>query len=424
MRIGLMTWGSDGDIRPFCALAGGLAAHGHDVTLAVASVDNKDYTSLGDSMGFKVIPACKKMDYSQVEADDLIKRIVGTRNLPSQFIILFREMLEPVMDELFDSATALCAQSDLVIGHAAVYSLFIVAEKQGLASVAVSPIPSLYRSVYTSPEGAPNLGRWINPLFWKIGELGGAWIMGPSINSQREKIGLAPQKSPLREFWENPRLNLICASPSICQRYPDWKDNVQIPGFFNIPDAAERWEIPGDLLSFLDYGEAPVYITFGSFTQFDMDRNVELMADTAKLLNRRSIIQAYWENTTLLPDLDDVYLVRKAPHHQIFPRCAAVVHHGGAGTTQSSLFCGCPSVVVSHAFDQFFWADRLRDIGVGGAPLQKRTITPKKLAAAIETVVQNKEMKERAERLGAAMKEEDGVTKAVELIEKYMAAKG
>ncbi|MDH5509821.1 MAG: glycosyltransferase [Nitrospinota bacterium] len=418
MRIGLQTWGSDGDIRPFCALAGGLAANGHQVTLAVASVDNKDYTTLGDSMGFKVIPACKKMEHTQAEADDLVRRIIGTRNLASQFIILFREMLEPTLDDLLESANSLCGQNDLVIGHAAVYPLFIAAEMRGIPTVAVSPIPSLYRSAHTPPDGVPNLGKWLNSLAWKIAEVGGTWIMGPSINKLREQSGLGPQSSPMRNFWEHDRLNLICASPSICRKYPDWNDNLQIPGFFNIPDEAERWEIPGDLLSFLDYGEPPVYITFGSFTQFDIDNNIELMAATAKLLKQRAIIQAHWENSTILPDLDDVYLVRKAPHHQIFPRCAAVVHHGGAGTTQSSLFCGCPSIVVSHAFDQFFWAKRLYDIGVGGKPLLKRDITPKKLAAAIMNVVEDKAMKERAEKFGANMMEENGVATAVELIEK------
>ncbi|MDH5636874.1 MAG: glycosyltransferase [Nitrospinota bacterium] len=418
MRIGLLTWGSDGDIRPFCALAGGLAAKGHEVTLAVASIDNKNYTSLGASMGFKVIPAIKKRDYSQEEADELIIRIIGKRNLATHFRILMEEMFEPMADELLQAGNSLCAQSDLVISHAAVYPYLYAAEKHGIPSVAVSPLPSVYKTSYAPPPSLPNLGRWLNPLWWKLGEVGGAWVMGKTIKRLRKQSGLPPLRSPLGEFWDNDRLNLICASPSICQRYPDWKDNIQIPGFFDIPDSAERWEIPGDLLSFLDYGEPPVYITFGSFTQFDIDNNVKLMADTAKLLGCRVIIQAFWENTSHLPDLDDVYLVRKAPHHQIFPRCAAVVHHGGAGTTQSSLFCGCPSIVVSHAFDQFFWAQRLREIGVGGEPLMKRTITPEKLASVIEEVVANKEMKARAEKLGAAMREEDGVTTAVEMIEK------
>jgi len=420
MKIGLLTWGSDGDIRPFCALAGGLAARGHDVTLAVASVDNKDYSNLGQAMGFKVIPACRKYEYTQQQADEMVLRIIASRNLAMHFKILFDEMFKPAVDDLMETSNTLCGQNDLVIGHIAVYPLFIAAEKHGLPCVTVSPVPSFFKTAFEPPEGLPNLGQWLNPILWKLGEMAGGWILKPPINKLREQNGLAPLKSPIGNFWQSDRLNLICASPSIFQRCPDWKDNIQVTGFFDIPDSAERWEIPGDLLSFLDYGQPPVYLTFGSFTQFDIERNVELMAATARLLGHRAIIQAFWENVSQIPDIDDVYLLRKVPHHQIFPRCAAVVHHGGAGTTQSSLYCGCPSIVVAHAFDQFLWARKLQQIGAGGRPLQKRTVTPQALAAVIRQVVEDQRMKQRAEQLGAAMKKENGVATAVGLIERWM----
>jgi UDP:flavonoid glycosyltransferase YjiC (YdhE family) len=419
----MMTWGSDGDIRPFCALAGGLAARGHLVTLAVASVDNKDYSSLAQAMNFRVIPACSKFDYSPQEADEMILRIVRTRNLPTQFKLLMDGAFEPKVEEMLTSAIELCQGSDLIIGHVALHPLFTAAEKMGAPIIAVSPFPAFYRTKYASPEGTPNLGPWLNPLLWKLVEIGGHWMMGPYINRVRKLCGLPLSLGVMRDFWESDRLNLICASPSLCVRYPDWKDSVQIPGFFDVPDSAEKWELPDDLASFLDNGEPPVYFTFGSFTAFGIDANVRLMAGAAKLLGRRAIIQAFWENASYVPDIPGVYLVRKVPHHRIFPRCSLVVHHGGAGTTQSSLFCGRPSVVVAHAFDQFFWARRLHELGVGGEPLQKRTITAEKLASVIQNALGKREMWDKARELGEAMKRENGVSRAVDMIERRMGGK-
>jgi UDP:flavonoid glycosyltransferase YjiC (YdhE family) len=105
------------------------------------------------------------------------------------------------------------------------------------------------------------------------------------------------------------------------------------------------------------------------------------------------------------------------PHQYIFPYCSAVVHHGGAGTTHSALLHGCPSVVIEHFGDQTFYANELHRLGVAAHVLHRKNVTAQKLGHAIRTLLDNPAMKKRAEELGAMMQKENGVAKAVELIE-------
>ena len=141
------------------------------------------------------------------------------------------------------------------------------------------------------------------------------------------------------------------------------------------------------------------------------------MVDAARIAGWRAIIQSGWEMITDIPEDPDVYRISPAPHRYLFPHCAAVVHHGGAGTTQSAMLYGCPSVVVEHFGDQIFWGRELRRLGIAPRLLHRRSVTPEKLARAIRTVLDSPDMKNKAEKIGKDMKNEDGVERAVELLE-------
>jgi UDP:flavonoid glycosyltransferase YjiC (YdhE family) len=167
----------------------------------------------------------------------------------------------------------------------------------------------------------------------------------------------------------------------------------------------------------LENGEPPVYMTFGSFNLLNVDGNLKLLCDAARLTSRRAIVQTVVDEATYTPDDSNIYVIGKAPHHELFPRCAAVVHHGGSGTTQSTVYSGVPSVVVEHAFDQIFWGETLQRAGVAKAPLHKRKITPEKIAHAVNQVVTDPAMEQQAKALGQIVRQEKGVATAVKLIE-------
>jgi sterol 3beta-glucosyltransferase len=115
---------------------------------------------------------------------------------------------------------------------------------------------------------------------------------------------------------------------------------------------------------------------------------------------------------------DSMFMIDSTPHDWLFPRAAAAVHHGGAGTTAASLRTGIPSIVIPFLIDQPFWGKRVHDLGVGPAPIPRSKLTVNKLAQAIQEAVTNTTMRQRAAELGAKIQAEDGIANAVEIIQR------
>lgn len=413
MKIGLQTWGSDGDIRPFLALAGGLRTAGHEVMVAYTSIDNKDYTSLAKAMSFDITNV-----YTQPNGNynTLLSGVIKERNAVKQLRTILSRIYEPALDEMWKASEQLCQENDLVISHSVVHTLVTAAEKYHRPCVVVHFSSLTVRSNYVPPLGMPNLGNWINGLCWKLLEYIIREKLYPSANRIRAREGLPLIKNYLKEICISKELTLISTSPLLCNSQPDWDTSIEVCGFLDIPLPAENWDMPDDLYAFLDAGDPPIFLTFGSFTQFSCAENTQLFIDAVKLSGQRAIIQSDWDAIPFKVDDPDIHKIGNAPHHRIFPYCSVIVHHGGAGTTQSSLLSGCPSVVVEHAFDQIYWAVQLNTIGAAGKPLHKRSVTAKKISYSIRQVVNTPTMKEKAQRVGTAMKTENGVQKAVALI--------
>jgi sterol 3beta-glucosyltransferase len=118
---------------------------------------------------------------------------------------------------------------------------------------------------------------------------------------------------------------------------------------------------------------------------------------------------------------DSVFLLDEAPHDWLFPQMAAVVHHGGAGTTAAGLRAGKPTVICPFFADQPFWGRRVAVLGAGPQPIPQRRLTAEALGAAIAAAVGERSMRERAQALGEAIRAEDGVGAAVRAVEAYLA---
>ena len=183
--------------------------------------------------------------------------------------------------------------------------------------------------------------------------------------------------------------------------------------------------MPHDLKAFLKAGDPPVFMTFGSTATLDtfLVETTGLMIEAVNLGNFRAVIQSRWEDLRGIPGNSSIYRMGFAPYQHIFPHCAVVVHHGGAGTTHLATRCGCPSAVVEHALDQRIWGILLQRGGLAPKPLHRRSLTPAKLAKAVRTVLESVEMADRAKAAGRAMAIENGIRKAQELIEERFVSK-
>lgn len=411
MRIGLQTWGSDGDVRPLLALAGGLRAAGHEVTVAVTHIENRDYTPVGNALGFAV-RAVGRLEPAVLQATG--RKLITLTNPLAQLRVIARDLFDPSIDAMLDAAQVLCRENDLVIGHFLVHPLQAAAERAGVPSVPVFLAP-LIPSRQVPMPGLPDLGRFLNGLIWRCGGMVTDRMFLPPIAAVRRRLGLAVPRSLMRDVYRSKELNLVGVSPALFPRPGDWPDNVHLCGAFVLPEQGALDELPEDLQRFLGAGPPPVYLTFGSMLAADPQAaaTVRLLSDAVRIADCRGIVQCPPELDADRRPMDHLFFIGAAPHARIFPRCAAVVHHGGSGTTQAAARAGLPSVVVSHATDQAFWAVLLHRRGIAPRPLDRRSVTAGTLARAIRSVLASRAMQDRARTVGTAMGREDGIAYAV-----------
>lgn len=412
MNIGIQTWGSDGDILPFIALAIGLRRSGHNVTVVYTSVDNKDYSSFAASHDISIIKAYERFD---AERTGIFAEIVEAKDPLKELALILESYFVPAIDEMYGAAKKLCGESDLVIGHGIHYPLAIGAEKTNCPRVSVALCPMTIATRYVSPFDV-NLGKWLNSVLWKLGDRIVRKKLYGAADVLRKREGLPPFTSLQKELYVTGKLTLIATSTVLCPRYPDWSDNIQICGFLNPPNPSENWKMSSELRSFIEGGKPPVYFTFGSCTQFDLERNTRLFLEAAKKAEVRAIVQSNWEALSLTDEYPDVYKVNSIPHEHVFPHCSMIVHHGGSGTTQSSLKAGKPSLVVAHAFDQSYWGKKLQQLGVSGKVLQRRKVTSDAIIKGIRYVLNSPHMSHNALKASQVMNKENGVDNAVTLI--------
>lgn len=411
MKIGIQTWGSEGDVRPLLALSAGLRSAGHDVTLVVTHITNKDYAGLGAAFGVPVRQAGLLAPDLAKHAGEVLSR---ETNALRQVGIILRELFAPVEQDMLREAKLLCRESDLLIGHFLVHPLRTASELANKPCISVFLAP-LIPSVEFPPPGIPPLGRAMNALLWKLGGFLMDRMFLPRVNGPRRSHGLPPLRSAMHDAFLSPRLNLVASSPTLFPTPQDWDTTIHQCGAFHLPARGALPEISQRLMQFLAAGPPPVYLTFGSMSVADPSSadTVRLLTDAVKLADCRAIIQAGGlpeESST------DILFLSQAEHHLLFPRCAAVVHHGGAGTTHAASRAGCPSIVVEHVTDQEFWGGVLHRAGIAPPLLHRRTVTAAKLARAIREALDSPAMREKARSLGESMQKEDGVRRAVELI--------
>jgi UDP:flavonoid glycosyltransferase YjiC (YdhE family) len=185
-----------------------------------------------------------------------------------------------------------------------------------------------------------------------------------------------------------------------------------VTGYWPLP-AGEAWRPPAGLEAFLALGGPVVSIGFGSMASEDPGGLTSLVRAAVRAAGVRAVLLAGWGGLGEQSSGDELYSAPALPHDWLFPRVAAVVHHGGAGTTGAALRAGAPAVVVPFTMDQPFWASRVAALGVGPTPIPRRRLDPARLAAALRQAVEDGAMRARARALAGLLGAEDGVGEAV-----------
>jgi sterol 3beta-glucosyltransferase len=207
-------------------------------------------------------------------------------------------------------------------------------------------------------------------------------------------------------------------SEQIVPRPPDWGDHIHLTGYWFPADP--DWQPPDGLRRFVEAGPPPIFIGFGSMPVRHPRRVTAVVLDAIRHTGQRAVLHAGWAGLGQADLPDTIYPITYAPYGWLFPRMAAIIHHGGSGTTAFSLRAGVPSLVTPFIYDQFYWGRRLADLGVSPPLLPFARLTAPRLAAAIDQAVTDSTMRTRAAILGNKVRAEDGLGRAVAVVQGYV----
>lgn len=417
MKITIFAAGSQGDIQPCVVLGRGLQQAGYRVCLTAP----EDFAGFIQRHGVDFYPL--RGDVQRIMAGETGRKFMQTGGAnPFRSVRAMRAMLTPIMRRITEDAYAACQDAEALI-CLGVFSSFgqSIAEALNLPIINIEPTPLLPTKAFAAPSWfiQRNLGGLHNTLSG-LAMLYVVWLWyQPFVNDFRRRLGLSPCTAIhfYRALRSTPLLGMY--SPSIIPPPADWPDSVHITGYLFL-DAQTDWQPSSELKAFLEAGDPPVYVGFGSMAGRNPEQVARLIIEALALSGQRGLLLTGWGG--LRPELtpDSVFVANAVPHSWLFPRMAAVVHHGGAGTTAEGLRAGVPTVIVPFLFDQPFWGAQIKALGLGPEPVPQKHLTAERLAHAIRIAVTDAGIRQRARSCGEAIRAEDGLGNAVKIIKQYL----
>lgn len=423
MRITILTLGSRGDVQPYVALGLGLRGVGHDVRVATHAE-------------FEGFIRARGLEFSPLAGDprSLLETANGQQLLasggnPVPLIRQFVRLFEPLAHRCLADGWSACQDADAVVFSMAACFGHWIAQKRRVPSCAayclpLTPTCSIPSSVFPAwPAWLPTGAAAYNRLSYVLGGLMMWAPLQPAVNRARREVLDLPPVSRWEPPWrslpsEHPYLYGF--SPAVLPKPADWDERKEVTGYWFLDHSGE-WKPPAKLVDFLRSGPAPVYVGFGSMNNRDADRATDLVVGALRRARQRGILVTGWGGLARTKLPDEILPIESVPHDWLFPRMAAVVHHGGAGTTAAGLRAGVPSVVVPFMSDQPMWARRVVELGAGPRPIPRKQLTSRRLAAAIQRAVADPRIRVSAAELGERLRAEDGVARAVEAFHRHLA---
>jgi sterol 3beta-glucosyltransferase len=399
MRIVLPTIGSRGDVQPFVALAQGLASAGHQVTVA----SHPGMQPLVESHGVTFRPIGPDLDLAQTFA-----AIRGSSRSAAAGLVRAMRFSFDLLEQAHEDLLVLCGEADLAVISAQSAAGKNEADRLGVPYASATLMP------WAIPWDDPQRSLWRRAIYRLIDGFAALLTTAP-LNRLRRKQGLAPVG---KEGFASSRLNLVPVSPAVYPPNPRWGPQHRMGGYWFANDPA-GWQPPEDLLAFLEAGKPPVLVSLGAMAVGNGDalEVAGLFVAALEQVGARAIVQG-WE--AAMPELrlpSTIHAAGPLPHSWLLPRCAAIVHHGGFGTTAAGLRAGLPALVIPHMADQFYWAKIVHELGAGPSPLRRARLERALLAASLRELVRNEELRRKASALGRQIRAEDGVGNAVCQIE-------
>jgi vancomycin aglycone glucosyltransferase len=395
MKVLVGGFGTRGDVQPMVALAQSLESRGHAVRLAVSP------SSLGLARGYGFTSIGVGLDYEEVSR----RSPTGSFTEVMDVLPLLRGEIEAQLQAM----EAAASWSDLIIGSSVFTSGTILAERYAKPFAFFAFCPQLFPSSNHPTPSVPfhGLPRWMNRLSWAANDVLWNLLFLPELKKARAARQLRTVTSVWSEMvGKDP---VVACDSALATAPEDSGVRLHQPGALFL---REQGGLSPRLERFLEAGPPPVYLGFGSMGDAAPSRTATRLVQSARDAGMRAVLSRGWAGLDV-EEGDDVLVVGPEPHAQLFPRCAVVVHHGGAGTTHAAARAGVPQVLMPQLLDQHYWAHRVQQLQIG-RKVDRHSQDPSPLTAALRESIG---LKANAVELAKRMRL-DGTEQTVALLEK------
>ncbi|MES2428014.1 MAG: glycosyltransferase [Bacteroidota bacterium] len=412
MNIGVFTYGTLGDVQPYIALALGLMAKGHQVTIAAP----ENFKELVEDFGVAFHPL-----YGNAEEEmnsPLGQNLLKTENT-LKLIKFFFKLLHDIRVPLRKSYLEAFDKVDFIIANAATLPITsAIAEKQNKKLAITYFMPPVIPTAEFPLSDFDFLDfGWYNKFTYKLVHLLFWKFVKGEVNEFRQELDLPILKENLLAHIDKQKpLDLYCLSPSLIPQPKDWDDNHKITGFLTVPEHITK-ENPAGLNEWLQQGDKPIYMGFGSNGVGNTEKFISVINAILTKTNERVLFCTGWAIFNDLPAHKNLFVTKYVNHAAILPKCKAGIFHGGAGTLAAMLRNDLPVIIISFYTDQPTWGKIIerRNLGVH-IPVKK--LTTDKLISAL-TKIQTNEVKDQVAIIGSQIRNENGLENAVNELEKF-----
>ena len=412
MRISMVAIGSTGDVRPYVLLGKELKKRGHEVTIVCFDMTEKMVTEAG--LNFAPLAGSVK---------DIFMAVMTPGTNGFTFLPKFKNALLDDLPQFLHTLEEGCKDAEAIICTFFGSVVYSIAEKHNIPCIQTHYFLMDYNDMFpiTTAPGL-KMGKAWNKVSYKMGYALINTLEWHYLSDLRSEEGMKSKKISMSpDYYINGHKIpvLYAISPLLVPRAPEWDEHIHMTGFWTDPEPCE-YEPEPSIVRFLEEGEKPVYIGFGSMVSSDMGQTLDIVLKAVAASGVRAIIGRGWGGGALDAALSNpnVYVADYIPHDWLFSRVSAVVHHGGAGTTAAGVLACKPTLVVPFGGDQPFWGQRIYDLGIGPKPIKRENLTVEKLADALIKLTHTPRFNVAVSEIGERMKYENGTLLAADIVER------
>ncbi len=406
----LIALGSHGDVHPFVGIGRGLFSRGHRVRVAA----NEHFKKLVENAGLEFVQAGDEALFNRMKNDPDVWHVSKGPQRVMEFVA-------KTIDQVYDMVLREATLETRIVGSSLSLGARCAQEKFGYKLTTVHLAPICIRSIEHMPAlpgGLIDLNwfpHFVRRGFWRFAD----WLLiepmiRPELNAFRDKHGLPPVRGIVGQWWNSPTLTIGMWPEWFFPIQPDYPRQVKLAGF-PLYDESDHVSLDPELESFLQSGPPPIAFTPGSAMLFG-HKFFEAAVDACVRMNRRGILLSRHPDHIPANLPETIKYVPFAPFGVLLPRCSAVVHHGGIGSTAQGFNSGIPQLIMPMSHDQFDNAAIAKRIGVADF-LSVRAFKGRNVASKLEQLIQSDEALQKCQQIQQQIRSENAVEKCCRLLE-------